>query len=276
MKTDISTGLEDLTHLRWDERTNTSGTGGTFLKAKSSAARTTTYYKLSCYDSYRGIYGHECVNELIVSRLMEALGVEHVPYRLIHAQVLIDGHTHETWLSASPSFRMPDERKQALDLFYDLNKTDSESPLEFCRRLGWQRRIDEIMAADYLVANRDRHGANIEVLRNQEGILRLAPLFDSGLSFVFSCYGDEQRVSDFNPMLDVNANNYLGTRSLEENLNFIEQPLHWRLSVSDINRVLAGLDNILSDAHQDKIRTMITQRWQHLAEKGLVQPLQEG
>ena len=41
---------------------------------------------------------------------------------------------------------------------------------------------------------------NIEVIRSPEGSVRLAPLFDSGLSFVFSCYGDEERVRAFDPL----------------------------------------------------------------------------
>lgn len=275
MTNDLHRNLKDLTHLRWDERTNTSGTGGTFLKSKSQTPEETTYYKLSCYDSYRGVYGHECVNELIASRLMEALGVEHLRYRLVHARVVIDSREHETWASASPSFRRPDERKQALDLFYDLNKHEGESPLELCRRYGWQRRIDEIMGVDYLIANRDRHGANIEVLRDEHGGLRLAPVFDSGLSLAFSTYGNEDRIAAVDPLADVNANNYLGTRSLEKNLGLIERPLGWSLSETDVDAVLEGLDGIISDAHIGKIRDIITLRWARLAERGLVHALTE-
>ena len=36
------------------------------------------YYKMSNYDSYRGVFGHESVNELIVSRVLDVLGIEHV------------------------------------------------------------------------------------------------------------------------------------------------------------------------------------------------------
>ena len=40
------------------------------------------YYKLSNYDSYRGVFGHECVNELIVSRVMDILRIPHVKYKI--------------------------------------------------------------------------------------------------------------------------------------------------------------------------------------------------
>ena len=154
---------------------------------------------------------------LLAARVMEHLGIPHARYRLIHGLVVIDGEERETWLNESPSFRAPDERKMAFDLFYDLNRRPGESPFDLARRYGWGPQVAALIIADYLIANRDRHGANIEVIRSPEGSVRLAPLFDSGLSFVFSCYGDEERVRAFDPLSDVNANNYLGTRSLEEN-----------------------------------------------------------
>lgn len=39
-----------------------------------------TYYKLSNYDAFRGVIGHESVNEIIVDRLLTLLGVEHLSY----------------------------------------------------------------------------------------------------------------------------------------------------------------------------------------------------
>ena len=88
---DLVAELQDFRHLRWDDRTTTSGTSGTFPKARAGEGRARRYYKLSCYDSYRGIYGHECVNELLAARVMEHLGIPHARYRLIHGLVVIDG-----------------------------------------------------------------------------------------------------------------------------------------------------------------------------------------
>jgi hypothetical protein len=85
--------------------------GGSYLKARFGEGATATYYKLSCYDEINGVYGHECVNELIASRLMDALCIEHVPYKLIHAQVLVDGKVFKTWLCESSSFRKPGQSK---------------------------------------------------------------------------------------------------------------------------------------------------------------------
>ncbi len=268
---DLICEIKDLTHRRWDERANTSGTVGTFLKARDTQHRATRYYKLSCYDSYRGVFGHECANELIASRLLAHLGIPHVPYRLIHARVVVDGVEFVTWVSESESYRAPDEKKQALDVYFDLHRLPAESPIDFCRRLGWGKQIDQMLLADYLMANRDRHGANIEVIRSRSGAVRLAPLFDHGLSFVFSAYGDEARASAFDPLTDVNANNYLGTRSLSENLAFIEAPLDLRVfDESAVEKILAGLDVVLPKAHVAKIKEILLSRWAAAVERGVI------
>ena len=51
-------------------------------KAYSELSGKKVYYKLSNYDNVCGVIGHECVNELIVDRLLTVLGVEHLHYQL--------------------------------------------------------------------------------------------------------------------------------------------------------------------------------------------------
>ena len=58
------------------------------------------YYKLSNFDPMRGIVGHECINEIIADRLLTLLGIEHLSYQLIHAEIQIDGTLYTTWLCA--------------------------------------------------------------------------------------------------------------------------------------------------------------------------------
>lgn len=270
MINDLITDLRDCTHLVWSERAATSGTGGTFLKAREGLSRERRYYKLSCYDSYRGVYGHECVNELIASRLAGLLGIAHVPYKLIHARVRVNDVEFATWLSESPEFKSDGEKKIAFDLFYDLHRFKGESPYELCVRFGWQTEIERMIAFDYLIANRDRHGANIEVLRSEDGSVRLAPIFDNGLSLIFSCYGDERRAAENDPMRDVNSNNYIGTRSLEENLSFIKGPLGFHsITQQDVALLLDGLESVLPPEHKRAIREMIWLRWCRLVDLGL-------
>lgn len=267
---DVVKKLQDLTYLAWDEKTITSGTGGTFLKSRRDTERGPVYYKLSCYDRYRGIYGHESVNELIASRLLDHLQMPHVPYKLIHGLVEVDGVEHETWLSTSRDYRTRAERRQAFDTFYELNAKPGESPLEFCGTRGWGDQIAAMMAFDYLIANRDRHGANLEV-SFREGDVTLAPLFDHGVSFVFSCYGDEARAAAFDALTDVAAQNYFGTRSLSENLQFVPPGIFSAEAFDGIDEWLfAGLDGALPAAHRAKIREILDARWNHLHVLGIV------
>ena len=259
---DVIRNVQDLRGLCWSESGQTSASGGTFLKARTGVGPRATYYKLSCYDGYRGIYGHECVNEVVASRLMELLGVNHVRYALVHARVLVDEVEHVTWLARSKSFRKAGESKMAFDTYFDLMREKGESQLDFCERQGWLQDVQRMMLVDYLIANRDRHGANIEVLRARDGSVRLAPLFDNGVSFVFSCYGDEECARGFEPLRDVRANNFIGTRSLEENLRFVPSDIEVNaLSEGDRQRLLAGLGDALPDAHLEAMWNIVWNRW---------------
>ena len=53
--------LQDMTHLSWAKTRNSSGTAGSFLKAYEDGVDGKTYFKLSNYDAWKGIVGHECV-----------------------------------------------------------------------------------------------------------------------------------------------------------------------------------------------------------------------
>lgn len=198
------------------------GTPGCFLKAYEEVNGKRLYYKLSNYDSYRGVFGHECVNELIVSRVMNVLGIPHVMYQLIHAQIILDGKEEETSM-------------------YQM----------FC--------------IDYLIANRDRHGSNLEVLRNdEEDSVRIAPLFDQGVSLLFSTYGDEKLLENVDVMRDFPVNNYIGAKSLEYNLSLIPRGYNLQihtLKKEDRDYIFKDINNILSEKHINKIWEMIWKRW---------------
>ena len=87
---DIITDLQDMRYLNWARTRKSSGTAGSFLKSYDDSGRVKIYYKLSDYDQVKGIVGHECVNEIVVQRLLRILGIEHLEYRLIHALVRIE------------------------------------------------------------------------------------------------------------------------------------------------------------------------------------------
>ncbi len=113
----IINGKQDLTYLSWSLIRNSSGTAGSFLKSYSELSGKKIYYKLSNFDKLLGVIGHECVNEIIVDRLLEILGVHHLEYQLIHADVLLDGHVREVYLCASDDFKKKGESKVALDAY---------------------------------------------------------------------------------------------------------------------------------------------------------------
>lgn len=255
---------QDLTYLKWSHTRNSSGTAGTFLKSQSAISGKKIYYKLSNYDSEKGIIGHECVNEIIVDRLLSILGVEHLEYQLIHADIEIDGSRYDTYVCASGDFKRRGESKAALDNFYQINKLGNESHYDFCKRNGWQKYIDIMLVVDYLILNRDRHGANIEVLRNaREHSYRLAPLFDHGLSLFCSCYTEEE-IEAFDDKAEKPCNNFIGSRFPLENLKLVAEPLRafsGRLEEQHKEILFENLQGILTRKHLDKIWDMIWSRW---------------
>ena len=255
---------QDLTYLSWSVYRNSSGTAGSFLKAYSELGGKKTYYKLSNFDQTRGIIGHECVNELIVDRLLTILGIPHLSYQLIYADVVVDGRNYDVYLCASEDFKEKNESKIALDAYKELEAFPEESTLDFCIRMGWEKYIYQMLVVDYLILNRDRHGANIEVLRNsRKKTVRLAPLFDQGLSFLYSC-PDDAAAAIFDVMADKPCNNYIGAKSTWNNLNIIpknKMPEFYPLHESDKEVLMEGLDGVISQTLQDKIWEMIWKRW---------------
>lgn len=276
--------LQDLRYLQWTKIRHSSSTAGSFLKASARIRGERWYYKLSDYDPYRGIVGHECVNEIIADRLLTILQIPHLPYQLIHALVVIDGKEYVTWLCRSKDYRQDGESKIALDTYYQMEKREGESPLEFCFRMGWERYISEMLLVDFLILNRDRHGANLEVLRNRQAkTIRLAPLFDHGLSLCFSLH-DEQSLYTVDPMADRPVQCFVGSHSAIENLNLIpkeyrnirpdetvicrkggECPLSQRtgLRESACDLLFSDLEEAISEKRREVIWQMIRKRWEY-------------
>ena len=264
MNTTIIQEKQDLTFLSWSKIRNSSGTAGSFLKANSKLSGEKIYYKLSNYDNVRGVVGHESVNELIVDRLLTLLGIDHLHYQLIHADILVDGKVLDTYVCASENFREKGEDKQAIDIFFESERLDNESALNFCVRMGWGDYIWQMLVVDFLILNRDRHGANIEVLRNKKKkTIRLAPLFDHGLSLLCRCESEEA-IDGYDIMADKPVQCFVGSRSAKDNLNLIppdQMPRLIPLKESDKSILLEGMNGIISQKLQDKIWDMIWKRW---------------
>lgn len=145
-----------------------------------------------------------------------------------------------------------------------LNILENETPMDFCIRNGWEKYVYEMLVVDFLILNRDRHGANIEVLRNsKEKTLRLAPVFDHGLSLLFSCQ-TEKAVDEFDVMQDRPIQCFVGGNSAQKNLELIpkkELPQFHPLKEEHRNELLGGLEGIVPQYLLDKIWDMIWERW---------------
>ena len=63
MYNDATKAKMNLTHIKW----NKTSTGGNLIK---TAVTKRYFLKLSSYSDFEGIIGHECVNEIIVDRLV--------------------------------------------------------------------------------------------------------------------------------------------------------------------------------------------------------------
>ena len=265
LKPDIIHELQDMRHLEWARIRHSSGTAGSYLKAYSVSRGKKLYYKLSCYDSVNGITGHECVNELIADRLLTILGIEHLGYQLIHGLICIGDKEYKTYLCASEDFKSVGDSKIALDDYYDLEREEGESVLDFCIRMGWYDYICRMLTVDFLILNRDRHGANIEILRHgSSGIVRPAPIFDHGISLIYNCRSEED-AAKVDPLEDKPVQSFIGSRSSLENLKLIKPgnfPALRDLEERDRAVLFAGMEGILPGIYLDKIWEMIWRRWQ--------------
>ncbi|MBQ7615284.1 MAG: hypothetical protein IJU77_09575 [Butyrivibrio sp.] len=258
---------QDMTYLKWSHIRNSSGTAGTFLKSESSIGGRKKYYKLSNFDFEKGVIGHECINEIIVDRMLTLLKVDHLSYELINAEIEIEGRRYNTYLCGSYDFKKRGESKVALDDYYRTNSERGESHYDFCVRQGFLNYIEQMIAVDFIILNRDRHGANIEVLRDARAhTLRLAPLFDHGLSLLYSCLSEETAMS-FDIMEDKKCQNFIGSSSCKENLKLIRDVrdvFEGELKESDRDKLFEGLEGIMPDVFYDMIWSMIYERYKNL------------
>ncbi|MCR4929914.1 MAG: hypothetical protein K5988_07980 [Lachnospiraceae bacterium] len=261
---DIILEITDLRHLNWAKTRKSSGTAGSFLKAYDDSGKRKKYYKLSDFDSVNGIIGHECVNEIVVQRLLDFFGIEHLKYTLVHALVTVDDRDRETYLCESEDYKGEGESKISLEDYYAMYKEKDESPFDFCKRMGWEQYVYEMFLIDYLVLNRDRHGANIEVLRDTKArSVRLAPLFDHGLSLVCRCHTRED-LDKFDVTEDRKVQAFVGTSSTLENVKAVPKSYLNKLpklTEEDLDKVFEGLNAVIGTEYIEKMRGMIWERW---------------
>jgi len=259
----ITKKLTDLKFLHWDKTRESSGTAGSYLKSFSYSNGRKVYYKLSYYDDINGVFGYESFNEIIACKLMELLNINHLDYNLMYSSILINGNEYNTYLNYSYDFKKENEDKITFENFYYINKYDNENIIDFCKRYNFIDDIYNIFIVDYLIINRDRHGANIEVLFNRKTKeYRIAPLFDQGLSFLSPNYLDDD-IKAFQINIERKVNSFIGSTSLTNNLNLVPKEYLPKYNL-DINYIFEDLNDILNEDYLNKCKEILKERWDYI------------
>jgi hypothetical protein len=124
----------------------------------------------------------EPFNEVILSKYLDKLGVDHVNYELY-------------WHKKLPYSKCPNMLQKGEELIHSYyvlcheKKNNSVSYLDhyiaMCEKMGLKnirKALDDMILFDYMSANTDRHWSNFGIIRDSETLLakRLAPLYDHG------------------------------------------------------------------------------------------------
>lgn len=254
-------GVEDLTHLDFILSLDGSGSAGSFYKAIDN----NFYYKLS-YLISKDRFCYESVNEVVVSRLCTLFGFNNAGYKLIHAKIKILSREYETFLCRSVNFKRPKENRITLETFCKLNNIDHNNIDNF-KEFSFFTDLLNMLLTDYIVNNRDRHGANIELLISDSGI-RLAPIYDAGSSLLAPLQYDKQRIKVYNMLSDGPVNNYLISIIWEDVLDTLKC---YHIKVPNINFSLLRYSDLYDAFGEDryildKEVEMIKVRYNHAKE----------
>lgn len=133
-------------------------------------------------------YNYEVFNEIIASKIMERLEIDHVKYFFLKDENNI--------YSACENFiTQSKELVTIYQLFNEYKKDNKESYFSFLIRIlekynidGYRKELNKMLFIDFLIGNIDRHLNNFGVIRDIKTleIEAIAPIYDSGSSFGFN------------------------------------------------------------------------------------------
>ena len=139
-------------------------------------------------------------NEVIATKIMERLGIPHVPYELLWDNsepysVCEDFVTSDTELVAAWRIIQTQKKGNSTSVYQHF--------INCCEDLGVKNivpALDRMIVLDYIIANEDRHLNNFGLLRNAETLewIGFAPIYDSGSSL-----GYDKRVSQIRQQADI-------------------------------------------------------------------------
>lgn len=253
----------DLTHLIWHNATTTQYTQGALYKAHEDGV----YYKLSSIVAGK-ILGHEAINEVIASRYLDILGIEHTAYDVAVSKLVINGKLYTAPVCFCKDFKRPGEEAYRLaDIFQE---EGGLTAYNWLHDSGLGEDIDTMILVDFLINNLDRHGANIELLKSSNNNLRLAPIFDNGASFIYGVRDRESLAAKFDVTADFSAGNFIGSDSLFDNLDLIQHPIYVNALDNQKQKIFYGLSRFISHTHINKIWELITWRYDYAKNKKIL------
>ena len=111
--------------------------------------------------------------------------------------------------------------------------------------------------------NRDRHGANIEVLYNAKTKeYRLAPLFDHGLSLLSPSYLSTD-IKAYDIFKNKRVNSYIGSSSLEENIKIVPKDMFPKKNLN-LDNIFLGIITKDNLEYMLKAKQLLQRRWNEL------------
>lgn len=207
MFTGVSDNVIDLRCLNFSLSISGSGSQGTLYKACTND----WYFKLSRFSEYiPEEYGYESVYEVIGSIVANWLGYENTGYEICHALISISNKEYTVYLCVSCNYKQHNEHRSTLENLLKLkglNTLDLEENFNACKNEAYFDKLCQMILFDYIVDNRDRHGANIELLLSDT--VRLSPIYDVGYCLLSPMQYDIEKFSKFSPLHDGPVNNFL-------------------------------------------------------------------
>lgn len=191
-------------------------------------------------------YQYEIFSEIIASKIMDILNINHIPYRFYK--------TKDNIYCLSENFISYNEDFVSAHQLYNSKKKDNKvSSFEHLLSIydelnipNYRCEIDKMFFIDFLIGNIDRHLNNFGVIRDAKTLefIRVAPIYDSGSSFGFDKTDDELASS-----VDIDWKPFK-SRKFQNQLELLKD-IKW-LNINKLKSVVREVSNLL-DEYQEYI-----------------------
>lgn len=224
-------------------------------------------------------YHIESVMECIASRIGNLLGVNVVDY---HLDTLEKVDKSVITVCVSKNYRVglgyPDVVPATLVL---VDADDNVLPMrsrydELVKNFPHVRRdIDKMIVFDYLIDNQDRHLKNFEFYTDSNDEVRLAPIYDNGVSLLANAFSDEELefIKDEEDVYDEHirfAQTLSKAFRLQHNLelSLVDKSVfnHINMGLSDdaFHKIVSDYEGYLSPLRVEMIVTLLRTRYANL------------